>query len=59
MSYLNDTTNQSHPSTMLDQFNTKEDVLKLGVVARELEEVSRSKLFFLDKFLTAILGSQA
>ncbi|GCB24361.1 AB hydrolase superfamily protein B1A11.02 [Aspergillus awamori] len=24
---------------MLDQFNTKEDVLKLGVVARELEEV--------------------
>ncbi|GKZ63623.1 hypothetical protein AnigIFM49718_001836, partial [Aspergillus niger] len=24
---------------MLDQFNTKEDVLKLGVVARELEEI--------------------
>jgi hypothetical protein len=59
MSYLNDATNQSHPSTMLDQFNTKEDVLKLGVVARELEEVSRSKLFFLDIFLTAILDSQA
>lgn len=34
-------TSQSHPTTAMDQYNTKEDVLKLGIVGPELEEVSK------------------
>lgn len=46
MSNSNHTTNQFFLFTAMDQYNTKEDVLKLGIVDPELEEVSEHATFF-------------
>lgn len=45
MSPTIDTTSQSHTSTEMDQYKTKEDVLKLGIVDPELEEASDPQCF--------------